>query len=67
MGTNVAPVSMMSTIELQMRYMGEKLADESMELSEEKTLFEQVISHVPSPAGPGEVFACGGVSSVSGE
>jgi len=45
-GNKCSPVTMMSTIELQMRCMGKKLADELIELPEKTSLLVQVISHI---------------------
>ena len=45
-GNKCSSVTMMSTIELQMRCMGKKLADELIELPEKTSLLVQVISHI---------------------
>jgi len=45
-GNKCSSVNMMSTIELQMRCMGKKLADELIELPEKTSLLVQVISHI---------------------
>jgi len=45
-GNKCSSVNMISTIELQMRCMGKKLAHELIELPEKTTLLVEVISHI---------------------